>query len=235
MKVRQKCLFCLLSYGPGKLLNEQGNSLQKSSSVSIVEKDRLLDKFEKHIERLYLRFCDPDLSLHLMASGGARSAICKMRLMAHHPSQQQQQQQQHDDDTEDYSGRTSDILNWSVKMVEYDVLGQSTELLRNFSWHLNAYFQLDAFVFMLIVLRSEHPAGPLVEKAWSLISETYKYRQSLLLVVVDVYDNNSGGLHKQVRKLTLKSREVYQHNRVRHGLGICATPPIYSVPAGFNS
>ncbi|QGA14545.1 hypothetical protein EYB26_002200 [Talaromyces marneffei] len=202
-------LFCLLRYELGKFLNEQGSSLH-SPSVSVVEKDRLIDKFEKHIERLYLRFCDPALPLHLMASGGARSAICKMRLMAHHPSQQH--------DTED-AGRTSDILNWSVRMVEYDVLGQSTELLRNFSWHLNVYFQLDAFVFMLIVLQSEHPGLPLVDKAWDLVSETYKYRQYLLM-------DEARDLHKQVQKLTLKSWEVYQLNRARHGLSVCAAPPI---------
>jgi hypothetical protein len=211
-------LFCLLRYELGKFLNEQGSSLH-SPSVSTAEKDRLIDKFEKHIERLYLRFCDPALPLHLMASGGARSAICKMRLMAHHPSQQH--------DTED-SGRTGDILNWSVKMVEYDVLGQSTELLRNFSWHLNAYFQLDAFVFMLIVLQSENPGLPLVDKAWDLVSETYKYRQSLLM-------DESRDLHKQVRKLTLKSWEVYQLNRARHGLSVCAAPPIIQQLLGLTA
>lgn len=119
-------LFCLLRYELGKFLNEQGSSLH-SSSVSTVEKDRLIDRFEERLERVYLRFCDPALPLHLIASGGARSAICKMRLMAHHPSQHA---------TKDASlspSEKSDIFTWSVKMVEYDVLGQSTPLLKNFS------------------------------------------------------------------------------------------------------
>lgn len=38
-------LFCLLRYELGKFLKEQGSSLH-SPSVSIVEKDRLIDKFE---------------------------------------------------------------------------------------------------------------------------------------------------------------------------------------------
>jgi Fungal specific transcription factor domain len=209
-------LFCLLRYELGKFLNEQGSSLH-SPSVSTVEKDRLIDNFEEHIERLYLRFCDSALPLHLMASGGARSAICKMRLMAHHPSQH---------DTEGSETEKGDIFNWSVKMVEYDVLGQSTELLKKFSWHLNAYFQLDAFVFMLIVLQSE-PPGPLVDKAWDLVSETYRYRQFLM--------DESKDLHKQIRKLTLKSWEVYQLNRARHGLSVCATPQLIQQLLGLTT
>lgn len=177
--------------------------------MSIVERDRLIDKFEEHVERTCLRFCDPALPLHLMAFGGARSAICKMRLMIHHPSQ-------HAKDTSLSASEKSNVFNWSVKMVEYDVLGQSIQLLKPFGWHLDAYFQLDAFVFMLIMLQTE-PPGPLVDKAWDLVSETYKYRQFLM---------NSNNLHKQIQKLTLKSWEASQLNRVHHGLSVWSTAQI---------
>lgn len=70
---------------------------------------------------------------------------------------------------------------------------------------------------MLIVLQSE-PPGPLVDKAWELVEETYRYRQCLLDKTIDLY--------KKVWKLTLKSWEAYKLNRSSHGLGDCTTPQI---------
>jgi hypothetical protein len=80
-------------------------------------------------------------------------------------------------------------------MVEYDVLGQSTEAIANFSWHTNTYFQLDAFVFMLVELRSQKPS-PLVDRAWNLVSEVYKYRPELI-------DDDTNELNTAIGELVL--------------------------------
>jgi hypothetical protein len=168
-------IFCLLRYEFGKFLNTNGKKLN-SPAFSLREKDQLIDELENHIESNFVRYCDPGVPLHLLATGGARSGTCKMRLLAHHPGQYSDKGVSLPQSERDF------LFEKSLKMVEYDVLGQSAEAIANFSWHTNAYFQLDAFVFMMVELRSQKP-GPLVDRAWDLVSEVYKYRLSLSMTI----------------------------------------------------
>jgi hypothetical protein len=181
-------IFCLLRYEFGKFLNTNGKKLC-SPAFSLVEKDQLIDELENHIESNFVRYCDPVVPLHLLAAGGARSGICKMRLLAHHPCQYP------DKGVSSPQSERDLLFETSLKMVEYDVLGQSTEAIANFSWHTNTYFQLDAFVFMLVELRSQKPS-PLVDRAWNLVSEVYKYRPELI-------DDDTNELNTAIGELVL--------------------------------
>lgn len=163
-------------------------------AIPIQEKDKLIDQFEAHMDENYLKHLDPAIPLHLMAEGGVRSATCKMRLMAHHPSQ-------YLDKGKSIPQSERDILfQVSVKMVEYDVLGKSTKTLDNFSWHIDNAFQIDAFVFMLISSRNQDAKAALTNKAWQLASDMYKHRPSLL-------EDNNNELYAAVRELTLHAWE----------------------------
>lgn len=164
-------------------------------AIPIQEKDKLIDQFEAHMDENYLKHLDPAIPLHLMAEGGVRSATCKMRLMAHHPSQ-------YPDKGQSIPQSERDILfQVSVKMVEYDVLGKSTKTLDNFSWHIDNAFQIDAFVFMLISSRNQDAKATLTNKAWQLVSDMYKHRPSLL-------EDNNNELYAAVRELTLHAWEA---------------------------
>lgn len=164
-------------------------------TVPIQEKDKLIDQFEAHMDENYLKHLDPAIPLHLMAEGGVRSATCKMRLMAHHPSQ-------YPDKGKSIPQSERDILfKVSVKMVEYDVLGKSTKTLDNFSWHIDNAFQIDAFVFMLISSRNQDANAELTNKAWQLVSDMYKHRPSLM-------DDTNNELYAAVRELTLHAWEA---------------------------
>lgn len=180
-------------------------------AVPIRTKDQLIDQFEAHMNETYLKYLDSAIPLHLMADGGVRSAVCKMRLMAHHPSQ--------------YRGKSMPrserdmLFATSVQMVEYDVLGKSTRALDVFSWHLDVAFQIDALVFMLIASRTQIPDAPLTQKAWHLVSEMYKYRPALL-------EDSKNELYAAVRALTLRAWEAREADLARNNREL---PPVPTV------
>lgn len=177
----------------------------QNPSIPIRDKDAIIDRFEAHMGENYLKYLDSAIPLHLMAEGGVRSAICKMRLMAHHPSQ-------YPDKGKSMPQAERDMLfRMAVQMVEYDVLGKSTRTLDSFSWHLDVAFQIDAFVFMLIASRTQAADAPLTKKAWHLVSEMYKHRPALL-------EETKNELHAAVRELTLRAWEAREADIARSSL-----------------
>lgn len=179
--------------------------------VPIRTKDQIIDQFEAHMQETYLKYLDSAIPLHLMAEGGVRSAVCKMRLMAHHPAQ--------------YKDRSMPrperdmLFAISLQMVEYDVLGKSTKALDTFTWHLDVAFQIDAFVFLLIASRTQASDAPMTEKAWRLVSDMYKYRPALL-------EDGRNELYAAVRALTLRAWEAREADLARNDLGPLPIPSI---------
>lgn len=180
-------------------------------AVPIRTKDQLIDQFETHMQDTYLQYLDNAIPLHLMAAGGVRSAVCKMRLMAHHPSQ-------YKDRAMPQSERDM-LFATSVQMVEYDVLGKSTRGLDAFSWHLDVSFQIDALVFMLIASRTQAPDAPLTKKAWRLVAEVFKYRPTLL-------EDGRNELYAAVRALTLRAWEAREAECARCQLAPLEVPGV---------
>ncbi|CAN8102514.1 unnamed protein product [Discula destructiva] len=204
--------FCLCRYEVGEFMTLHARKLH-DPSVPIRTKDQLIDQFEAHMEESYLKYLDSAIPLHLMAEGGVRSAVCKMRLMAHHPSQ--------------YRGKPMPraerdmLFATSVKMVEYDVMGKSTRGLDHFSWHLDVAFQIDAFVFMLIASRTQENDAPLTKKAWQLVAEMYKYRPALL-------EDGRNELYAAVRALTLRAWEAREADLTRNHIEPIHVPHVIS-------
>lgn len=207
-----QCLVCLCRYEVGEFMTMHARKLH-DPSVPIRTKDQLIDQFEAHMQDTYLQYLDSAIPLHLMAEGGVRSAVCKMRLMAHHPSQ--------------YRGKTMPrterdmLFATSVRMVEYDVMGKSTRGLDNFSWHLDVAFQIDAFVFMLIASRTQASDAPLTQRAWQLVSEMYRYRPALL-------EDSKNELYAAVRALTLRAWEAREADLVRNNVEPIPVPSVIS-------
>jgi len=54
-----------------------------SPHVTLAKKDSIISQIEDHLEKKYLRYCDPSNSLHTFVSIMVRSSICKMKLFAH--------------------------------------------------------------------------------------------------------------------------------------------------------
>ncbi|KUI68464.1 hypothetical protein VM1G_04121 [Cytospora mali] len=206
--------FCLCRYEVGEFMTQHARRLQ-DPTVPIRDKDALIDQFEAHMNENYLKYLDSAIPLHLMAEGGVRSAICKMRLMAHHPSQ-------YPDKGKCMPRTERDMLfQMAVQMVEYDVLGKSTRTLDSFSWHLDVAFQIDAFVFMLIASRTQSADAPLTKKAWHLASEMYKHRPALM-------EDTDNELYAAVRELTLRAWDAREADIARSNLESIPMPEFIS-------
>ncbi|KAK7748917.1 hypothetical protein SLS53_000942 [Cytospora paraplurivora] len=204
--------FCLCRYEVGEFMAQHARQLQ-DPEVPVREKDTLIDQLETHMNENYLQYLDSAIPLHLVAECGVRSAICKMRLMAHHPFQ-------YADRGKSMPRNERDMLfKTAVQMVEYDVLGKSTRTLDSFSWHLDVAFQIDAFVFMLIASRTQAADAPPTMRAWHLVSEMYKHWPALL-------EDMNNELYDAVRELTLRSWEAREAEIARRNLEPLEMPEV---------
>ncbi len=202
--------FCLVRYEVGKFILDHGKGLN-SPSTSLSDKDKLIDKLEELLTRNYLSCCDPAIPVHRIASGGARSVICKLRLMAHHPSQ-------YADKGKSMPQAEHDMLfSVSAEMNELHVLGFSDKRLDGFRWHIDSSFQLDAFVFMMIESRYQPPRAPLTEKAWALVADIFKFRPELM-------EDERNQLYSSVRQLVLQAWAFRESEAGRQGFEAVTQP-----------
>ena len=193
-------VFCLVRYEVGNFLKAPGVSGSgfdgnwhklSSSAVPLKEKDQLLNDLEERLETKYLKYCDPLIPLHILASGVARTAISKMRLVAHHP-------RQYPDGGVGMPQEEKDMLfAVSLGMIESDTQGRATKSMKRYLWHINNYFQLDAFIYMISELR-RRTFGPLVDRAWQQIQQVYDNH-------VELTSDLENALYVAIGNLTLKA------------------------------
>lgn len=204
-------VFCLVRYEIGLFFAANAVKLRSPNS-SIEEKDSLIDEIQDRLESKYLQYCDTAIPLHLFAIGSAHSAICKMRLMTHHPTQ-------YPDNGASLPKAEKDMLfELSLKMIDYDVLGYTNDCLSKFQWHMETYFQLDAFVFMLVESCNQDP-GSQVDTAWQLVPEVFKYHPELL-------SDSSKQLHIELWKLTVEAWSARLAMLKKHKLPGVTAPPV---------
>lgn len=169
-----------------------GAHIPPGSNV-IAEKDKTIDELEARLQEKYLQYCDPSIPLHLLSIYVAKSVICTMRLMAHHP-------RQYPDKGASMPQKERDMLfNESVKMLEYDCLGHSEKLVQRYLWHIHVHFQLDAFIYLLSELRRRE-RGEMVDKAWQQVELAYEFRAEML-------NDTKNSLYPALGNLVLKAWE----------------------------
>ncbi|PQE09943.1 fungal specific transcription factor domain-containing protein [Rutstroemia sp. NJR-2017a BVV2] len=175
-------LFCCIRYEVAQAIRKANTYSQRGntqwdmaiSAQVIAEKDKTIDELEARLQSKYLKYCDPSIPLHLLATFIARSVICTMRLMAHHP-------RQYPDKGASMSQKEKDmVFDNSLKMLEYDAMAHSNKLVQRYLWHIHVHFQLDAFIYLLSELRYREPSD-LVTKAWEQIEMAYEYRSDMLM------------------------------------------------------
>ena len=196
-------IFCLMRYEFGRYLRNSGTSSPKTTpwrilsnpNISIAEKDKTIDDLENLLHNKYLKFTDPSMTLHTLCHGFVVSALGKMRLIAHHPRQWPNDGSDMPQHEKDY------VLSTSSRILEFDCMGHATKVLHKFFWHINVYFQLDAFVFLLSEL-SRRDSGPLVDDAWNVVFSIYKYHPELM------NDRKKNRLFVAVGRLTLRAWKV---------------------------
>jgi hypothetical protein len=121
----------------------------------------------------------------------AKSIICTMRIMAHHP-------RQYPDKGASMSQREKDIVfTESLKEMEYNSLGHSNKAIRGYLWHITSHFQLDAFIYLISELRYR-TSGDLVERAWQQIQFSFENRPEMIT-------DTKNSLYYAIGNITLKA------------------------------
>jgi hypothetical protein len=175
-------MFCCLRYETAQALRTAKTITNTDGSWDIkpgadpdllAEKDKAIDALEIQFEKKFVRYCDPSIPLHLLVTYMAKSVICTMRIMAHHP-------RQYPDKGANMPQREKDMLfTESLRAMEYDSLGHTTKSIRGYLWHVSSHFQLDAFIYLISELRYR-TSGDLVERAWQQIKISFENRPEMI-------------------------------------------------------
>jgi hypothetical protein len=168
-------LFCSIRYEIGDFMRKSGvfSRQRPGGMATMAAKDKAIDDLEERLEQKYIRHCDQSIPLHALSAALARSAVYQMRLLMHHP-------RQYPDKGASMPQEEKDMLfSTSLRMVEYDNLGQTTDSIRGFLWHMNNYIQLDAFIYLLGELRNRFQ-GEEVDKAWEQVEQVFGNHPEIL-------------------------------------------------------
>jgi hypothetical protein len=193
-------IFCCVRYETAQALRSARTTHNKDGTWGITsgaspellaEKDRKIDALEARFEKQFVQHCDPSIPLHLLVIYMAKSVICTMRIMAHHP-------RQWPDKGASMSQQEKDMLfTESLKEMEYDSLGYTSKSIRGYLWHITSHFQLDAFIYLISELRYR-TSGDLVERAWQQIKFSFENRPEMIT-------DTKNSLYFAIGNLTLKA------------------------------
>lgn len=128
-----------------------------------------LATFCSYMESVYLKQCDPKIPLHFFTLLMTRQALCKLRLIdfLRRASAEDVEQRERDD-----------CFLEALRMLEYDNVIQSSEMLQRFRWYTLAHFPLPAYLCLVSDLR-HRTTGELCERAWNVMIENHERRKQL--------------------------------------------------------
>ncbi|KAI4169341.1 MAG: hypothetical protein LQ348_007287 [Seirophora lacunosa] len=141
--------------------------------ATLAEKDHAIDELEQRLEEKYLRHCDPQITLHFLTKMFSRTAVYRMRLIAHHP-------RHYPDKGASMPTEEKDLLcRLSLNMIENDNITQRNKPADKFSWFINTNLQFPALIYLISELR-HRTGGELADRGWQAISESFQYRMSFI-------------------------------------------------------
>ncbi|KAE8386135.1 putative fungal-specific transcription factor [Aspergillus alliaceus] len=205
--IRCEIMEALRKLAPGDMRWE----VLANSNATLAQKDSVIGQLEDHLERKYLRYCDPSNSLHTFASIMIRSSICKMKLFAHNP-------RQFANSSVTVSQRERDIVFANAtKLLEYTNLMQGgLHGLDKYRWQIGSSYLWNAMLYVLIEVQHRKP-GPEVDRAWQLIGMVFSHHPQVL-------EKNSGPVYTALGKWTLEGWEGYVAASKAEGLLEPSTP-----------
>ena len=167
-----------------------------SGPESIPGKDKAIDELEERFHKYYIQYCDPSIPLHMICIYMAKSVICMMRMLAHHP-------RQYPDKGANMPQQEKDML-WAESLKELEIAAAChlDKAMQGFLWHTHVQFHLDAFIYVLSELRNR-TTGELVERAWHQVEIAYEHRPEMLT-------ENKNTLYFAMGSLCLKAWTKYE-------------------------
>ncbi|KAH8667074.1 fungal-specific transcription factor domain-containing protein [Xylariales sp. PMI_506] len=159
-----------LSKHPGS--SQKSFSWVTSSQISNDKKDTFVEKYSQRLSEKFVQHCDLLNPLHISIQIGIRSFILAMKRVTHQPGVVNTKISQIPRDDRE------DLLNDSIKSMEYYVLGATTPLIAQFRWHNENYFQWTSFVY--IIIEAHHRANmPEASSLWTLINKVCQLHPKL--------------------------------------------------------
>ncbi|KAL8948181.1 MAG: hypothetical protein Q9222_005606 [Ikaeria aurantiellina] len=172
--------------------------------ATIMEKDSAIDELERRLEEKYLKHCDPQITLHFLTKIFSRTAVYRMRLVAHHP-------RLYPDKGASMPQEEKDLLcRLSLNMIENDNICHRNKSADRFAWFVNSHFQFPAFVYLISELR-HRTRGELADRGWEAINEGFQSR------VKFVVERKQSPMFKATSALALKAWQARDMDARVHG------------------
>ncbi|KAF2402773.1 hypothetical protein EJ06DRAFT_547185 [Trichodelitschia bisporula] len=178
------------------LRNEFGSFMMRARNAHAGGSEALpsqgeVAELEHRLEAKYIRYLDPLVPLHLLCSLAARAAVFGVQLRLRHP-------RHYADGGASLPKSEKDALfALSVKVLRYDDAAYSMPALEGFRWHVRAFFQWHALIYLLSELRLRTSGGE-VDDAWAQVIACFGNHPEL---AADADDP----LHAAVARLALKA------------------------------
>ena len=171
-----------------------------------------LAAFCAYVENVYLKQCDPKVPLHYFTLLMTRQALCKLRIidfLCRTASTDNVEQSERDN-----------YFMEALRMVEYDNLIQSSDMLQGFRWYTYAHFPLPAYLCLVSELR-HRTTGELCERAWNVMIENHDLRGMLRR-------HNRNPLHIAFGRYFVKAWDAREAAELHLGRSL-ATPKIVAL------
>lgn len=175
------------------LLNEleatRGPSGPNKQQVQMFEDT--VKKLEADMKEIFERFSSPDAGpLHVLAQHLQSHLMGKLSAIGNPPGAQA------DWGTEVFD-HTSNTFKLAVETTAHAVDQYKMDTYPGWDWYARLHFQLDVFAYLVGQLR-HRTTGPLVDKAWNVVEDVYKYHP-------EFYDVGSGHGYYQIAHFVFKA------------------------------
>ena len=124
-----------------------------------------LGKLEEKMESQYLKFCDQENPIHLMAIWTTRAHLAKCHLLEHQAryssSSIRRTEAQHDAAT-----------SHALRMLECDTMIMASPLTKGFQWFNHFYFPFPGYMQIIQDLK-RRPISKQAQKAWKIMSDNH--------------------------------------------------------------
>lgn len=137
-----------------------------SESVSIEEREDLIEALNKRLEARYLKYCDMSVPIFWVCATIARLIVAKTWLVVHHPMTRRDHGAGLPQDTRDR------LFLTSVEVIEFSHLLETNENTSKWGWLFRTYIQWHAVAFILseLCVRMKCPG---VDRAWRAVESVY--------------------------------------------------------------
>ena len=163
------------------------------------EQDAAIDELEALFANKYVRYCDPTLPMQFWVLLTAKCMIANIRLSIYC------QRRQHNFTAEE--GDT--LFNLSIKALEYEYMGQTTESLNVFRWHQSDQIPRKAVIFVVAELH-KRTIGPEADKAWRQIEQTFSKHPEIVTQIQRPWIRHLGSLVLRAWALREATRQQHQ-------------------------